>query len=117
MANRPRGYRKYNLLFTPELIPQLRNLRDEDWARLMDKLSALPETDPDVLAFAMMMIELGNCLACWRDSYRAQRGCARCARHTILTFKDSDEALFDHYEEARCKMYERLGVFELEQAA
>jgi hypothetical protein len=117
MAYRPRGYRKYNLLFTPELIPQLCNLRGDDWTRLLEKLSALPETDPDVLAFAMMMIELGDCLACWRDSYRAQRGCARCARHTILTFKGCDAALFDRFEEARCQMYERLGVFELEQAA
>jgi hypothetical protein len=117
MANLPRGYRKYNLLFTPELIPQLRNLRGDDWSHLIDKLSALPETDPDVLAFAMMVIELGDCLACWRDSYRAQRGCARCARHTILTFKGEDAALFDHYEEARCQMYERLGVFELEKVA
>jgi hypothetical protein len=84
---------------------------------LVEKLAALPETNPDVLAFAMMMIELSDCLACWRDSYRAQRGCARCARHTILTFKGSDQALFDRYEETRCTMYQRLGLVELEPAA
>ena len=117
MANRPRGYRNYNLLFTPELIPQLRHLRGDDWSRLVEKLSKLPETHPDVLSFAMMMIELGDCLTCWRDSYRAQRGCTRCARHTILTFKGSDETLFACYEEARGNMYQRLGLLELEQAA
>ena len=117
MAIRPRGYRKYNLLFTPDLIPQLRTLRGDAWARLVDKLSALPETHPDVLAFAMMMIEQGDCLACWRDSYRAQRGCARCARHAVLTYKGTDQALFAEYERARRQMYERLGQAELEQAA
>ncbi len=117
MTQRPRGYRKYNLFFTPDLIPQLRTLRGDEWTRLIDKLSILPETHPDVLAFAMMMIDLGNCLACWRDSYRAQRGCARCARHSILTFKETDEALLALYEQACCNMAERLDVVELEQAA
>ncbi len=114
---RPLAYRHYDLLFTPRLMPPLRNLRSDAWAGLIDRLTPLPETHPDVLAFAMMMINLGNCLACQRDCYRAQRGCARCARHTIITFKGSDQELLNRYEQARQLMLERLGECVLEQAA
>jgi hypothetical protein len=64
MSNLPQVYGKYELLFTPSLIPRLRNLRGEEWAELIDTLATLPETDPDALAFAMMMIGLGSCLSC-----------------------------------------------------
>jgi len=101
MSNLPQVYRKYDLLFTPHLIHQLRNLRGEEWAKLIDYLSALPETHPDALAFAMMMINLGGCLTCEMDSYRAQRGCAMCARQTIISFKGNDQQLMKRYEKAR----------------
>jgi hypothetical protein len=117
MAHRPQVYRNYNLLFTPHLIPKLRNLRGKAWAELIDRLSVLPETHPDALAFALMMIKLGRCLPCQMDSYRAQRGCALCARHTILSFKGSDQQLIKHYENARQLIAEQLEDSELEQAA
>ena len=117
MANRPQVYRNYDLLFTPYLIPRLRNLRGKEWAELIDRLSVLPETHLDVLAFAMMMIKLGGCLPCQMDSYRAQRGCALCARNTILSFKGSDEQLITCYENARKMMAEQITEFEMEQAA
>ena len=101
MSSLPQVYRKYDLLFTPLLIPQLRNLRGEEWAKFIDHLSALPETHPDTLAFALMMINLGGCLPCDMDSYRAQRGCSTCARQTILSFKGSDKQLLKRYETAK----------------
>lgn len=101
MTYLPQVYQKYDLLFTPRLIPQLRNLRGQDWAKLIDHLAALPETHPDALAFSMMMIKLGGCLPCEMDSYRAQRGCALCARHTIISFKGTDTQLMNRYEKAR----------------
>jgi hypothetical protein len=79
MSNPPQVYGKYELLFTPHLIPRLRNLRSEEWTQLIDALSILPETHPEVMAFALMMVSLGSCLTCEMDSYRAQRGCAVCA--------------------------------------
>lgn len=101
MSNVAQVYRKYDLLFTPHLIPQLRNLRGEEWAEFIDHLSSLPELHPDKLAFSMMMIKLGSCLTCEMDSYRAQRGCATCARQTILSFKGSDQQLITKYEKAK----------------
>ena len=80
MDDLPQVYRKYELLFTPHLGPELRDLRGEEWRRLIDYLSTVSETHPDALAFSLMMIRLGSCLTCEMDSYRAQRGCALCAR-------------------------------------
>jgi hypothetical protein len=117
MSDIPQVYQKYELLFTPRLIPQLRNLRGEDWTRLIDQLTPLPETHSDPLAFSLMMIHLGSCLTCEMDSYRAQRGCAVCARQTILSFKGSDKQLLKRYEHAKCLLTKYSSKTPLKQAA
>ena len=117
MNNLPQVYRKYDLLFTPHLIPKLRNLRGEEWAKFVDQISALPHLHPDALAFAMMMIKLGGCLPCEMDSYRAQRGCAMCAKQTILSFKGSDKQLLKRFETARRVVADSFSENELRNAA
>ena len=117
MSSLPQVYKKYNLMFTPHLIPQLRDLRGDEWATLVDTVADLPETHPDALAFSMMMIELGRCLGCQMDSYRAQRGCAACAQHTILSFKDSDRQLLKRFEKAQQLIHSRLTESDLKRAA
>lgn len=117
MSDLPQVYRNYELLFTPHLIPQLRNLRGEEWAKLIDYLSKLPDTHPDALGFSMMMVHLGGCLSCEMDNYRAQRGCALCSRQTILSFKGSDKQLIKQYENARAIVYQQLDEVKLDKAA
>ena len=117
MNDLPRIYRNYDLLFTPRLIPQLSNLRGEEWSKLIDYLSNLPNTHPDALGFSMMMVQLGGCLPCEMDNYRAQRGCATCARHTISSFKGTDAELLHHYQDACQLVYQLLPDAELRQAA
>ncbi len=117
MSNPPQVYGKYELLFTPHLIPRLRNLRGEEWAQLIDVLSILPENHPDVMAFALMMISLASCLSCEMDSYRAQRGCAVCAQQAIISFKGNDKQLLKRYENARKAFYEQQNWNELKRAA
>ena len=117
MNDLPQVYRKYDLLFTPHLIPQLRNLRGEAWAEFIDRLAKLPETHPDALAFSVMMIDLGGCLSCEMDSYRAQRGCALCARQTILSFKGNDNQLLKRYEKAQLIVTEHFSGLQLQQVA
>jgi len=119
MSELPQVYRKYELLFTPHLIPQLRDLRGEEWRKLIDYLSSLPETHSDALAFSLMMIRLGSCLTCEMDSYRAQRGCALCARQSVLSFKGTDKELIQRYERARKELTRYLEAKEpsLEKAA
>jgi hypothetical protein len=117
MSNPPQVYGKYELLFTPRLISRLRNLRGQEWAELIDSLAGLPDTHPDALAFAMMIIHLGSCLTCEMDSYRAQRGCASCAQQTILSFKGTDKQLIKRYENACKAFHEQLDAIELKKAA
>ncbi len=117
MSDLPQVYGKYDLLFTPRLISRLRNLRGEEWAKLIDSLSNLPETHPEALAFCLMMIHLGSCLTCEMDSYRAQRGCAMCAQQTIISFKGNDKQLIKRYEHARSLLDEQMGYDSLKQAA
>ncbi len=117
MTNLPQVYRKYDLLFTPHLIPQLRNLRGEEWAKFIDYLAALPEIHPDTLAFSVMMVNLGGCLPCEMDSYRAQRGCAMCADHTILSFKDNDQQLMKYFEKAKQIVARHTSESQLQQVA
>ncbi len=108
MNELPQVYQKYELLFTPHLIVRLRDLRGEEWRKLIDQLSTLPETHPDALGFCAMMIRLNSCLTCEMDSYRAQRGCAMCARQTIISFKGTDRQLLQRYERARKEMVRHL---------
>lgn len=117
MSDLPQVYANYELLFTPHLIPQLRNLRGEEWAKLIDYLASLPDTHPDTLSFSLMMINLGGCLSCEMDNYRAQKGCALCARQTILSFKGTDKQLIARYEKARQQVRQMQSGSDLEQAA
>jgi hypothetical protein len=117
MSNPPQVYGKYELLFTPHLISRLRNLRGEEWAQLIDALSTLPETHPDVMAFALMMISLGSCLSCEMDSYRAQRGCAVCSQQTVISFKGNDKQLIKRYENTCKTFYDLQNRDELKRAA
>jgi len=119
MNDLPQVYRKYELLFTPHLIPELRDLRGEEWGKLIDYLLTLPESHPEALAFSLMMIRLGSCLTCEMDSYRAQRGCALCARQSVLSFKGTDKELIQRYERAKKEVSRYFEVNEppLEKAA
>jgi hypothetical protein len=99
------------LLFPPHLIPDLKNLRGDEWRQLVEHIASLSETDPDTLAFCLMMIRLNACLGCVSGSYRFMRGCELCAQQTIARFQGTDEeliALFyrakddlEHYQEGQ----------------
>jgi hypothetical protein len=89
------------LLFPPRLIPDLRDLRGEEWRQLVASIIALPETHPDVLAFCLLMIRLNSCLSCVSGSYRFMRGCELCAQQTIARYQGTDEELISLYEQAK----------------
>ncbi len=94
-------YPDSEILFPSRCIPQLRNLRGEKWARLVDHVVQLPDQHEDVLGFSLMMIKLASCLTCDLDSYRASLGCCTCARRTVGGFKGSDDDIIRLFEEAR----------------
>jgi hypothetical protein len=94
-------YNKTEMMFPPQAISGLRDLRGKRWQKLVDRVSALPEMHPDKLAFMLMMVRLDGCLKCASDSYRALRGCDLCARQTVDRFKGSDRDLYKQFELAR----------------
>ena len=94
-------YPKAEILFPPKLIASLRTLRGPEWADLVSEVSRLPETDPSVLAFCLMMIELDGCMNCYAGSYKFMRGCAACAKQTIMQYKGSDTDLLQLYHQAQ----------------
>lgn len=99
---------KAELLFPAHLISALRDLRGEEWRKLVDRVSALPETHPDSLAFVLMMIELDGCMKCNSNNYKFLRGCYLCATQTVQSFKGSDEELLDMYENAKQELDTQL---------
>ena len=108
MSQVAHAYNKYELLFTPHLIPELEDLRGEEWRSLVGSVSKLPETHPDALAFSLMMIDLDGCLTCEMDSYRAQRGCALCARQAITSFKGTDSQLINHFYRVQSQIFHKI---------
>jgi hypothetical protein len=89
------------LLFPPRLIPDLKNLRGEEWKELVERIASLPETDPETLAFCLMMIRLNACLGCVSGSYRFMRGCELCAQQTISRYQGTDEELIELFYKAK----------------
>jgi hypothetical protein len=94
-------YPESEILFPSRVIPLLEDLRGDEWRQLVGKVKKLPETHVDALAFSMMMINIGGCLTCDLDSYRASLGCATCAKRTIGSFKGTDKVLKKQFEDAR----------------
>jgi hypothetical protein len=76
-------------------------MRGAEWRDLVDRIAALPDTHPDSLAFALMMIKLTGCLNCDLDSYKASLGCCTCAKRAINAFKGSDKVLLGKYADAQ----------------
>lgn len=92
---------KAELLFPAHVIRRLRGVRGEEWCELVDRVSALPETHPDCLAFVLMMIELNGCMKCNSNNYKFLRGCYLCSLQTVQSFKGSDSDLVDLYNRAK----------------
>lgn len=94
-------YPKAELLFPPRLMASLRTLRGPEWADLVARVAKLPETEPDSLAFTLMMIRMDGCIKCHEGSFKYMRGCQLCATQTVMQFKGSDGDLLLLYQKAR----------------
>jgi hypothetical protein len=94
-------YPKADLLFPPRMIASLRNLRGPEWAALVDRVTKVPETDPESLAFTLMMVRLDGCVKCHEGSFKYMRGCQVCAVQTVMQFKGTDDELLVLYQKAR----------------
>jgi hypothetical protein len=105
-------YPKAEILFPPKLILSLRDLRGPEWAGLVSRIALLPESHPDALAFCYMIIELNGCLNCYAGSYKFMRGCAACARQTVVQFKGTDAELLKMFKTSQKAMQAHLKKLE-----
>jgi hypothetical protein len=102
-----------DILFPARVIPQLRNLRGQEWQVLIDGILQCPEGSIEEQALCLLMIRLDGCLTCHADSYRAMRGCTLCAQQTIARFKSSDADLIVAYEQARTDLHRWMATGEI----
>lgn len=93
-------YVNTEILFPNYVIPVLRDMRGEEWKKLIDRIAPLPDSHSEKFAFVLMMIRLNGCMECETDSYRAMRGCAMCATQTLHRYKGSDQELLSAYAKA-----------------
>lgn len=101
-------YENNELLFPHRIIGSLRHVRNGQWRDLVERIAELPETDPESLAFSLMMIKLCGCLKCQPGSYKLSLGCSTCAKRTLAGLKSSDAALLRRFRTAREEVEEYL---------
>ncbi len=88
------------ILFPSRVISSLRGLRGEMWQDLVEQVIHQEPTSVDHLAFVLLMVRLGNCTSCHADTFRAQRGCTKCASQAVRHFRGSDQDLNQLFAEA-----------------
>lgn len=72
------------LLFPADVIPTLiGKYPGEEWRQLVESMEDYATTDPERLAFSLMMMRLSGCLDCKSDSEYAMEGCQWCAARTF----------------------------------
>lgn len=81
------------LIFPLRVIPDLANLRGDEWRELISSFQSQAASRDDQLAFVLLMVKLGGCLTCNSDAFRAMRGCDQCANRTIRRYRGTDHEL------------------------
>jgi hypothetical protein len=95
-----------DLLFPTRAIPALRDLRGQVWADLIEEVARTDLSDPQRLAFILLMVRLAGCVDCRPDSFRALQGCAKCACETVREFQGSDRQLLKLFYDAKQDVFD-----------
>ena len=85
------------LLFPLRVIPQLKTLRNPEWAELVERIQGGNCTRTEKYAFVLMLVRMSGCVSCNSDSFRAMRGCTTCAKQTIKRYRGSDPELIEQF--------------------
>ena len=89
------------VIFPAKTIPYLKGLRGPLWDELVDIVLGKDENSLEQLGFTLMVVRLLGCSSCNSDSFRAMRGCTRCAQQGIKRYRGSDEELIKLYEKSK----------------
>lgn len=94
---------KSPFLFPHSSVPYLREMREEKhWDKLVERISALPETSEESLAFQLMMIRICGCLRC--TNYKANLGCTICSQRAVRNNKSSTHAIVHWFTQAQTEV-------------
>ncbi len=91
------------VLFPVRAIPGLKGLRGPQWDQLIDYVLN-DAKDQEKLAFVLMIVRLVGCSGCNADSFRAMRGCTKCAQQSIRRFRGDDVDLLKLYEKSKLEV-------------
>ena len=89
------------LLFPPRLLPDIKGIRSETWAKMVGQASGQKSHLLDQLAMELLLVKLAGCVNCDSDSFRAMKGCEFCIRQALRRFKGSDSELMRTYEQSK----------------
>ncbi|HEY60822.1 MAG TPA: hypothetical protein G4N92_09115 [Anaerolineae bacterium] len=95
------------LVFPLRVLPMLRSFRGEKWRQIIDKVISGDANIIEETAISMVMMDVTGCLTCNSDSFRALKGCTKCAEHALRKSKCSDQDLLERFKTAK----ERVKVF------
>jgi hypothetical protein len=93
-------YPDSEILFPHRSVADLKDLRNEEWRALVERIAKLSEIEKESLAFSLMMIRTCECLKCDLGSYKASLGCTACAQRAIGSSKETDEGLLEKFAQA-----------------
>jgi len=97
------------ILFPERVIPVLRSLRNNEWAKLIDHICEEGEgTNQDRLAFVLMMVRMCGCSGCNADSFRAMRGCTQCAKQAVRRYRGNDKEMAHQFEQSLLEVQQYL---------
>lgn len=85
------------VFFPLRVVPQLRELRGDEWNSLVDQICSDEASLVQKGAFVLLMVRMGGCVNCNSDSFRAMRGCSQCAKQTVRRFRGQDQDLLEQY--------------------
>jgi hypothetical protein len=90
-------------LFPHNSVLSLREMREErHWSKLVDRVSRLPETNEESLAFQLMMVKICGCLRC--TNYKANLGCTTCSQRAVRNSKSPTNAMIHWFTKARSEV-------------
>jgi len=96
------------LLLPLRVLPQLKTLRNQEWADLVERIQSGDCAKAEKYAFVLMMVRMGGCVSCNSDSFRAMRGCTTCAKQTVKRFRGSDADLIEQFRQVQKEVEQHL---------
>ncbi|OJX41346.1 MAG: hypothetical protein BGO78_01010 [Chloroflexi bacterium 44-23] len=89
------------VIFPLRSVPFLRGLRGPQWDQLIDYILSDLASQQEQIAFILMIVRLVGCSGCNADSFRAMRGCTKCAQQSIKRYRGEDQDLINLYEKTK----------------